>query len=133
MEKVGGDCESEVEKLSREKLNIEDKFIIGRAYRVKTTQKQQKNQPKTIICRLQHYKVKENVLKNSRKAKVSNKFVNEDFSQETLEHGKELWKEVKRLQPEEDKMAYLNYRLIVVKTLKVKLAFFLESSENSAI
>ena len=41
-------------------------------------------------------------------------FINEDFCQATLDHRKELWKEVKRLW-EEGKIAYLQYRSIVVK------------------
>ena len=45
-----------------------------------------------------------------------NIFVNEDFSLETLEQRRKLWKEVKRLCEEEDKIAYLNYRSIVVRS-----------------
>ena len=37
------DCEAEVEKLFREKLDIEDKIIIQRAHRAKRNKKQQKN------------------------------------------------------------------------------------------
>ena len=53
------------------------------------------------------------MLKNCRKLKGTNIFVNEDFSQETLEHRRELWNEVKRLRDEEDN---LSYRSIVVKS-----------------
>ena len=67
-----------------------------------------------MICCLRNFKDKENILKNCRKLKGTNIFVSEDFSQETLEHRRELWKEVKRLREEEDKIAYLNYRSIVV-------------------
>ena len=56
------------------------------------------------------------MLKNCRKLNGTNIFVNEDFSQETLEHRRELWNEVKRLREEEDKIAYLSYRSIVVKS-----------------
>ena len=39
--------------------------------------------------------------------------VNENSFQETVEQKREIWKEVKRLHEEEDKIAYLNYRSIV--------------------
>ena len=118
-EKVGEsweDCEAEVEKLFREKLDIEDKIIIERAHRAKKTKNSKKNQSRTMICCLLNFKDKENILKNCRKLKGTNIFVSEDFSQETLEHRRELWKEVKRLREEEDKIAYLNYRSIVVRS-----------------
>ena len=49
-----------------------------------------------------------------KKLKGKNIFMNEDFCQPTLDHRKELWKEVKRLR-EEDKITYVQYRFIVVK------------------
>ena len=88
-EKVGQkweDCEAEVEKHFREKLDIEDKSIIERAHREKKQKIAKKNQPRTIICRLLNFKGKENILKICRKLKGTNIFVNEDSSQETLEH-----------------------------------------------
>ena len=48
-EKVGQsweDCEAEVEKLFREKLDIEDKIIIERAHRAKQNKNQQKKSVK---------------------------------------------------------------------------------------
>ena len=96
---------------------IEDKIIIEKAHRAKKKQiTAKKNQTRTIICRLLNFKDKVNILKNCRKLKGTNIFVHEDFSQETLEHRRELWKEVKRLREEEDKIAYLNYRSIVVRS-----------------
>ena len=61
----------------------------------------------TTICRLLNYKDKENILKNCRTLKGTNISVDEDFSQE---------KEVKRLREDEDKITYLNYRSIVVRS-----------------
>ena len=55
------------------------------------------NQPRPIICPLLNFKDKENIFKNSRKLKRTKKFVNKDFCQETLEHRRELSKEVKCL------------------------------------
>ena len=55
------------------------------------------NQPRPIICPLLNFKDKENIFKNSRNLKRTKKFVNKDFCQETLEHRRELSKEVKYL------------------------------------
>ena len=54
------DCKAEVEKLFREKLNIENKIIIERAHRAK---KKTKKTARTIICRLLNFRDKENILK----------------------------------------------------------------------
>ena len=52
------------------------------------TKNKQKNQPKTIICRLLNFKGKENIIKICKKLKGTCIFVNEDFSQDTLEYKK---------------------------------------------
>ena len=101
----------------REKLDIEDKIIVERAHKAKNPKKTaKKKSAKDNHLSPAKFKDKENVLKNCRMLKGTNIFVNEDFSQETLEHRRELWKEVKRLREEEDKIAYLNYRSIVVRS-----------------
>ena len=67
------------------------------------------------MCKLLSYKDKVKVLQNCKKLKGSHIYINEDFCQAMLHNRKELWKEVKRLRGEEDKIAYLQYRSIVVK------------------
>ena len=62
-----------------------------------------------------NYKGKKNILKNAKKLKGKNIFINEDFSHETMELRKELWEKVKKKHREEGKIAYLHYRTIVVK------------------
>ena len=57
---------------------------------------------------------RKNILKNAKKLKGKNIFVNEDFSHETMELRKELWEKVKKHR-EECNIAYLHYRTIVVK------------------
>ena len=49
-----------------------------------------------------------------KKLKGKSIFINENFCQPTLDHRRELWKEVKLLM-EEDKIAYFQYRSIIVK------------------
>ena len=53
-------------------------------------------------------------VKNAKKLKGSNIFINEDFYFETMQRRKELREEVKRLR-NEGQIAFLNYRSIVLK------------------
>ena len=60
------------------------------------------------------YKQKKEVIKNVKKLKGSDIFINEDFCFETMQRRKELWEEGKRLRSE-DQIIFLNYRSIVVR------------------
>ena len=79
--------------------------------RTSTPNKEKKRTVK-IVCRFLNYKDKTNILRNVKKLKGKNIFINEDFSHETMELRKELWEKVKKTQ---GKIAYLYYRTIVVK------------------
>ena len=72
------------------------------------------NTRETIVCRFLNYKDKVKILRNAKKLNGKNIFINENFCQATLDHRKELWKEVKRL-TEEGKIIYLQSRSIAVK------------------
>ena len=98
-----------------DKLELENDIIIERAHRARKSKCGKKDQPRTIVCKLLSYKDKVKVLQNCKKLKGSHIYINEDFCQATLQYRKELWKEVKRLRQEEDKIAYFQYRSIVVK------------------
>ena len=104
-------CEEEIQNVFKEKLGLEN-INIERAHRSKG--KTSSNKPRTIVCKLLSYKQKKEVLKNAKKLKGSNIFINEDFCFETMQRRKELWEEVKRLRSE-GQIAFLNYRSIVVK------------------
>ena len=54
-------------------------------------------------------------LKNVHKLKESGIFIKEDFSKQTMDLRKELWKEVKQLHSE-GKIVYLEYRTVVTKS-----------------
>ena len=69
---------------------------------------------RTIVCRFLNYKDKTNILRNAKKLKDKNIFVNEDFSHETMDLRKELWGKVKKHR-DEGKIAYLHYRTVFVK------------------
>ena len=81
---------------------------------VKTDKNNKGNTPRTIVCRILNYKDKVKILRDAKKLKSKNILINKDFCQATLDHCKELWKEAKRLR-EKGKIAYLQYRSIVVK------------------
>ena len=54
------------------------------------------------------------ILRNVHKRKGNDIFINEDFSKQTADLRKELWKEVKLLRSE-GKIDSLNYRIVVTK------------------
>ena len=109
------ECEQEVQSLIKDKLGIAESIIIERAHRIKKKgNSENPGKPRTIVCRFLNYKDKTNILKNAKKLKGKNIFINEDFSHETMELRKELWEKVKKHR-EEGKIAYLHYRTIVVK------------------
>ena len=53
------------------------------------------------------------VLKNSHRLKRTTYYVNEDFNKEKLAYRKKLWEKIKALR-KESKLAYLNYKSIVI-------------------
>ena len=111
------ECERNVDRLLSEELDIND-IVIERAHRVKAYSHENKNSKKlrsrTTVCKLFSFVDKARILKNSHRLKEATYYVNEDFSKETLAYRKELWEKVKALR-KEGKVAYLNYKSIVVK------------------
>jgi len=61
---------------------------IERAHRM--GKKQQENRPRTIIFKLLNWKQKELILKNTKKLKDTGIYINEDFSDATIEIRKHL-------------------------------------------
>ena len=57
------------------------------------------------------------VMKNAKKLKNTNIFIDEDFSPEIMEYRKQLWEEVKELR-KKGNIPYLNYRSVVNKGMK---------------
>ena len=110
--------ETKIKNIFQEKLEIHDDTIIERAHRTKgktiRNNTAGKQQPRTIAIKLANYKNKSMILRKVHKVKGSAVFINEDFSKQTSDLRKELWKEVKQLRSER-KIAYLNYRTVVTK------------------
>ena len=94
---------------------IEKEMMIERAHRTKRNYKDKdKKRPRTIVLRLTNFKEKSIILKNVNKVKRSDVYINEDFSRETTELRKKMWKEVKQLLSEGN-FTYFNYRTIITR------------------
>ena len=110
------ECERKVHCLLSEELNTNN-VVIECTHRIKVYSHEKKNKKlrsRTIVCKLFSFVDKARILKNSHRLKGTTYYVNEDFSKETLAYRKELWEKVKALR-KEGKVAYLNYKSIVVK------------------
>ena len=59
-------------------------------------------------------KDKTNILKNAKKLKGKNVFINDDFAHEIMELCTELWEKAKK-HGDEGKTAYLNYKVVATK------------------
>ena len=75
---------------------------------------QNRDGPRTIVCRLNRFKDKQGILNNAKKLKNTGIFIYEDFSKDTMELRKSLWEQVLEYQ-KENKFAYLNYRSIILR------------------
>ena len=110
------ECEQEVQLLIKDKLGTAENIVIERAHRIKKKGKSDNpGKPRTIVCRFLNFKDKTNILKNAKKLKGKNIFINEDFSHETMELRKELWEKVKKKRRDEGKIAYLHDRTVALK------------------
>ena len=100
----------------QEKLGLECPIEIERAHRTSSRQNNTNNgnNTRTIICNLLRYKDQVKILRKANKLKETNIFINEDFSRETMELCKQLWKEVKAHR-DKARVAYLSYRTVVLR------------------
>ena len=77
-------CEEEVKKIARNKLDITDDIEIDRCHRMGKFQRN-KSKPRTVVCTFLHFKDKHKVLLNAKKLKDTGIFIYEDFSKATME------------------------------------------------
>ena len=111
------ECGRKVQRLLSEVLDVND-VVIERTNRVKAYSPEKKNskkiRPRTVVCKLLSFVYKAKIIQNSHRLKRTSYYVNEDFSKETLAYQNELWEKVKALS-KEGKIAYLNYKSIIVR------------------
>ena len=108
-----------IEDDQKEKLGLENEVEIERCHRMKKKNKDQSNNerrshPRTIVCKLLRFKDKQKIIQNSKKLKNTGIFVCEDFCKDTMDLRKQLWEKVLEHRAN-NKIAYLNYRSIVVR------------------
>ena len=89
------ECEEEIQKVFNEKFGVKN-VHIERAHRSKRSKSNNNNgKPRTIVCKLLNYKQKEEILRNTKKLKGSNIFINESFCYETMQYRKNYGKKSK--------------------------------------
>ena len=86
--------EEKVRSLFREQLNISEDIEIDRAHRVG---RWDKNKPRTVILRCHSYKQKVEIQRAAKKLKGTGVYINDDYSNETLQIRKELLKTAREL------------------------------------
>ncbi|XP_065664438.1 uncharacterized protein LOC136086095 [Hydra vulgaris] len=104
------DSEAKVLKLFEETLGLKD-IKIERAHR---TGSRDNKKVRSIVLKLLNYKDKENILKNSRKLKGENIYINEDYCAETMLIRKELRAGMKKAR-EAGMFAYISYDKLVIR------------------
>ena len=83
--------EAKVKQVLKDELNLANAPDVERAHRVGKSSRRpasarsSANRPRTIVCRLRDWKVRETILKSARRSKPDNIFVKEDLSPVTLE------------------------------------------------
>ena len=78
-----------------------------------------KLKPRTVVCKFLHSDDKHKVLLNAKKLKYTGDFIYKDFSKATMKLRKSLWEKVLQNR-QQDNIAYLNYRSVVVKDYIVR-------------
>ena len=96
------------QSLIKDKLGISENIAIKKKGDSKNS-----GDPIAIVCWFPSCKDKTNILKNAKKQKDKNIFINEDFSHESMELHKELWETLKK-HMDEGKIAQLHCRTVVV-------------------
>ena len=110
-------CKEKVDEIFREKLGL-DNIHIECVHRVKREKNDKSTKSTTIVCNLLSFKEKKLVMKNAKKLKNTNIFIDKDFSPETIEYRKQLWEEVKG-PCRKGNIAYLNCRSVENKGMKM--------------
>ena len=111
------DCERKVKQLFGETLQVKD-VMIERAHRSGKVAKGEK--PRTIVLKLLNYKDKEKILKQAKKLKGTDVFINEDYSRETVEIRKRLWQEVKARRQKGERVMIRYDKIIKMKDERPK-------------
>eukprot|EP00111_Clytia_hemisphaerica_P011819 TCONS_00034738-protein len=108
------ESEAKIEDFLKTTMKIEQDILIERAHRMG---KKDRERPRTIIFKLQSWKDKEIILKNSNKLKNTGFFINEDYSDETMAIRKNLFKDMKK-ERDNGKFARVIYDKLIVRDFR---------------
>ena len=106
-------CKKKVQDIVKKKLGITAEIEFDRCHRTGKFKRNQ-SKPRKIVCRLLGFKDKEKKSRNSKKLMDKGTFIYEDFYKATMELRKSLSEEVLEHR-QQNKIAYLNYRRVVVR------------------
>ncbi|XP_065658502.1 uncharacterized protein LOC136083018 [Hydra vulgaris] len=109
------DRANELKNIFINKLGISEEIIVERAYRIGKIKEDKSS--RTMIIKLLDFQNKNKILTSAKKLKGTGIFINEDFSNETMEIRKKLWEEVKQLR-KEGKYAIIKYDKIFVREFR---------------
>ena len=82
-----------IQNIIADKLGIESDVEIDRCHRIgprKTKTGQNRDRPRTVVCRLNRFKDKQRILNNAKKLKNMGIYIYENFSKDTMELRKSL-------------------------------------------
>ena len=106
--------QEKVSKIIKEKMKLEN-IEIEYAHRIRKSDKNQSSRgPRTIIARLKHDADRDSVIKNSKKLKGTDIFVNEDLSELTIQKRREKLPLLKAAR-NEGKIAYFIKDNLIIK------------------
>ena len=88
--------ETKVKETLNNTLNLDFEPLFEGAHRTGRVRNTDINKPRTIICKLYDWKVKEAILRSARAIKPTNIYVSEDFAEETACSRKELLPKLKK-------------------------------------
>ncbi|XP_065662940.1 uncharacterized protein LOC136085553 [Hydra vulgaris] len=93
------ESEEKVRETLRNKLKIQEHFVIDRAHRVGKKEPRENRKKRSIVVRFLNYKDKAIILNKYNKLKLWNEwlYINEDFSEYTTELQKKFFKDAKEL------------------------------------
>ena len=109
-------CEEKVQEVLKNNLGFATEMEIDRCHRVKSCNQsgQHQGHPHTIICQLNKFKDKQQILNNAKKLRDTDIFIYEDFSKNTMDLWKTLWEKVLQYR-RKNKFTCFSYRSITVR------------------
>ena len=108
------ETEEKVQKIIKEDLGIEEEVIIERAHR--TGRKMNNRSKRTVVAKLLNYKQKMKIMDTYKAKELWNQklFINDDFSERTMEIRKELFRKANYERKVNGKFSKVVYKTLIV-------------------